>query len=189
MLCRQKGVIVIGPPTHSLRSHNSNYYNSVSKDLAEALDVDRPALGRVYLQPLNGKVLYRNTFEVQEALESLKKEEEMNKLYEVTCGDLRKYATKLAVNSNGDWVMEEKGTGSVFTALPSTCEEVKPYTIEVSTTGGSKVHYTAEKWKFNVGKIYWLNSSGFLVVTKIDTKKDNHQGDFKPASRVLAEKM
>lgn len=171
-----------------LRSTFSQYYDHISKSLAEELGLK--STGRQnYLQPSNGTVLYKNIEEVKEALECVEKEEEMNKLYEVTLGDMKKYATKLAVNSNGDWVMEEKGTGAVFTARPDACEEVKPYTIEVSTTNGSKVHHTAEKDKFKVGEMFWTSNSGIMVVTKIDTKQDRHQGDFKPVSRLLTEKV
>ena len=175
-------------PKGSLLSGWSKYCYSLSQPLAKDLNLSATKRSSGYMCPANGVVLFKDIDEVKAALAAKGEKEEMQKLYEVTQGDMKRYASKLAVNSSGQWVMEEKGTGSVFTADPKTCEEVKPYTIEVMTTGGSKTTFTAEKGKYQEGEVYWYDQ-GFVVVRRVDTKQDSHQGEFKPKMRVLTEKV
>lgn len=136
------------------------YLTPISKKLAEALDLKR-ANRSGDVVPLRHKIVFKHRQEILD---------------------------KLAVNSNGDWVMEEKGTGQVFTAQASSCEEVKPYTILVRNTMQNQAnHYTAKKDEFNVGDAFVTSQGEIVTVVKVDTKQDNHKGDFKPTTRIVTE--
>ena len=98
---------------------------------------------------------------------------DMNTLYQITLGDMTKYGHKLAVNSSGLWVMEEKGTGEIVTVNRKFVEEVMPYTIGVQFEAEKDTyHYTAEKDKFTVNDFLLIESYGFKVVrvVGVDTK-------------------
>jgi hypothetical protein len=99
------------------------------------------------------------------------------KLYEVTTNGATKYATKLATNSEGLWVMEESGTNLVFTAKAVDCQKVMPYTVSIKfLTGGSNetnYHYFAKKGSVTVGDFVFVqNASGLAIVTGVDTKSE-----------------
>lgn len=133
--------------------------------------------------------------------ENIEREEDMTKLYEV---DVTKnplaatkekvYATKLAVDSEGNWVMEPKGGGTVFSANPKNIEEVLPYTISVAHCVTGHVHsYLAEKGKYEEGAFYMMNNSAenFTIarVTKVDTKSRAATREFKPFGKLSVEKI
>ena len=174
-------------PTSTLTKSWCEYLMPVPKKLAEMLEI-LPAKKGSDLIPARATVVFKNRQEIIDYLNKKYKEKEMNKLYEVTQGDIKKYATKLAVNSNGDWVMEEKGSNSVFTAKDTQCEEVKPYTILVRQAfQNMSNHYTAKKDEFNPGDVFVTSQGEIVTVVKVDTKQDNHKGDFKPVTRIVTE--
>jgi hypothetical protein len=113
-------------------------------------------------------------------------------LYEVD----GKFAKKLAVNSSGMWVMEEKGSGTVFTADKKNCQEVVPYTVEVRFTqnfGESKgYHYTSVEGRFNVGDLLWMpcagQGEGFARVVAVGTKSRLATKELEPIGRFVLEK-
>lgn len=112
-------------------------------------------------------------------------EDTMTKLYEVKESDTATtFATKLAVNSSGLWVMEEKGTGRVFTATPSSAEEVMPYTISVQFFGMGNAlkdySYFAAKGAFEVNQVFMMDSNSICRVTGVDTKSIYATKDFEP---------
>lgn len=121
-----------------------------------------------------------------------KGEDEMTKLYEVKDETKSKgvtFATKLATNSAGEWVMEEKGTGRVFSIDKASCEEVLPYSIRVKFgDSGTAYSYLADKDQFEVGfyLVAGYNSSGFQVarVTEVDTKSKVATKHFKPFGKI-----
>lgn len=127
-------------------------------------------------------------------IENYEGEEDMTKLYEVTAGFGKTYATKLAVDSEGNWVMEPKGGGTVFSANPKDIEEVLPYTISVVFKDGGQVYsYLAEKGKYEEGAFYMMNNrdNNFTIVqvTKVDTKSRTATKDFKPFGKLSVEKI
>lgn len=127
-------------------------------------------------RPLTHIVHYNQTNNTQE-------ENNMTKLYEVKESvTVTVFATKLAVNSSGLWVMEEKGTGRVFTADPSIIEEVMPYTIEVMFSGtfDKKYSYFAPKGAFEKGQAFLMKNASLCVVTGVDTKSTSATKDFDP---------
>lgn len=116
-----------------------------------------------------------------------KGEEEMtNQLYEFkNLKDNRTvYGYKLATNSAGMWVMEEKGTGDTIAVDKKDVEEVIPYSVSVKFVGGGTTYsYTAKKDQFKIGDVLLLSSDygdGLAHVTEVDTKS-------KRATKDLAE--
>jgi hypothetical protein len=103
------------------------------------------------------------------------------KLYEVTTDGVTKYATKLATNSEGLWVMEESGTNLVFTAKAVDCQKVMPYTVSIKFIDGNQrqmadatgYHYFSKKGSVSVGDfLFVVSTSGLAVVTGVDTKSE-----------------
>jgi hypothetical protein len=102
------------------------------------------------------------------------------KLYEVTTDGATKYATKLATNSEGLWVLEESGTKLIFTAKAVDCQKVMPHTVSIKfVTGDSRQEntnnydYFAKKGSVSVGDfIFAQGSSGLAIVTGVDTKSE-----------------
>jgi hypothetical protein len=102
------------------------------------------------------------------------------KLYEVTTDGVTKYATKLATNSEGLWVLEESGTSLIFTAKAVDCQKVMPHTVSIKfVTSESRqentnnYNYFAKKGSVNVGDfIFAQGSSGLAIVTGVDTKSE-----------------
>jgi hypothetical protein len=105
------------------------------------------------------------------------------KLYEVTTDGVTKYATKLATNSEGLWVLEESGTNLIFTAKAVDCQKVMPHTVSIKFLTGdlrqeSNLHsgnynYFAKKGSVSVGDFVFVhNTSGLATVTGVDTKSE-----------------
>jgi hypothetical protein len=105
------------------------------------------------------------------------------KLYEVTTNGVTKYATKLATNSEGLWVLEESGTSLIFTAKAVDCQKVMPHTVSIKFVTGdsrqdsnlhsSNYHYFSKKGSVSVGDFVFVHStSGLAVVTGVDTKSE-----------------
>ena len=119
---------------------------------------------------------------------------DLKTLYEVNDGKSKSFAHKLATNSEGLWVMEEKGTGKVFTADKATVEEVMPYTISIQfPTSDSHYSYFAEKGKFKKGDFFIIGraNSGFAIVrvTDVDTKSKKATKDFTPMAKLNIDKL
>lgn len=96
-------------------------------------------------------------------LTKVEKEKEMTKdtLYEIKRGDQTLFGTKLAVNSQGQWVMEVKGSGEVVAVDKNTVFEVVPYTISVQyQEGGTVYEYLNEKRDLEVGD-FFINSATY----------------------------
>lgn len=123
-----------------------------------------------------------------------KNEEPMNTLYEVKFEDTIVFATKLAVNSNGFWVMEEKSTGKVFTARKEDVEEVTPYTVDLVFHNGQTTYsYLSEAGKYEKGDIvimpgYNSPSPQFAFIVGVDTKSKKATRELKPIGRLTVDK-
>lgn len=124
-----------------------------------------------------------------------KNEEAMNTLYEVKVEDTITFATKLAVNSNGLWVMEEKSTGKVFTARKEDIEEVTPYTIDLVFYNGQTTYsYLSEAGKYAKGDVILMPgqnspSPQFAFIVDVDTKSKKATKELKPIARVTVDKI
>ena len=117
----------------------------------------------------------------------------MTQLFEATVDGKTKFAHKLAVNSEGKWVMEEKGTGDVFSIDKKDVEEVIPYTVSIQFQGSSNSYnYTSVKGKYKVGDVILMPSmkyEGFsvAVIQEVDTKSKMATKELKPISKLLTE--
>jgi hypothetical protein len=114
----------------------------------------------------------------------------LNALYEVTQGKDTQYATKLAVNSAGKWLMEEKGTGNTLVVDKENVQEVMPHTITVKRGTSSKsCSYFADAGVYTVGDFYITDGASgstqektFAIeqITGVDTKSKHASKEFKP---------
>jgi len=116
-------------------------------------------------------------------------------LYQFTVNNDTKYGTYLATNSQGLFVMEEKGTGVIYTVGKTAVEEVMPYTIGVvflSSGSTTEYSYLATAGKYEVGQIFLMDNNyghSLVTITKVDTKSKAATTDFNPITRVLTEKV
>ena len=119
------------------------------------------------------------------------KDNDMGKLYEITATGRVVYGHKLATNSQGQWVMEAKGTGEVFAVDKSYVQEVLPYTIGVQfETGKSTYHYLADAGKYQTGSFYLMdapNGRAIVQVVAVDTKHASSTKHFTPLAKLLVE--
>lgn len=98
-----------------------------------------------------------------------------NRLYSFTKSDGSvAYATYLATNGAGQWVVEEKGTGATFTLPKEDFEEVVPHTIRVvhGQQHGQTTHFQCDEGKVSVGELLYSNGI-FYKVAELNTKHHN----------------
>jgi len=126
------------------------------------------------------------------------KENTMNDktLYEIKGAKKTSYAHYLATNSEGLWVMEDKGTGKVFSVDKDEVSKVVPNCIAVRfLSGGNNAqiyYYLAPKDTYKVGEMYTMMSpSGVSLVSiaKEDCESDMATKDFRPIFKMLMEKV
>jgi hypothetical protein len=93
-------------------------------------------------------------------------------LYEVTVDGKITYGHKLAVNSKGQWVLEEKGTGNVLTVEKAYVAEVMPYTVAIKFCGvGNDYNFFAKEGDVEVGDIVYVRGyNDWGRVSAIGTK-------------------
>lgn len=112
-------------------------------------------------------------------------------LYEIKTTSGTIFGHKLAVNSQGMWVMEIKGTGNVTAVDKETVSKVVPYTIAVKyAEGGTAYHYIAsaeDGWKVDDFAICLpLGAGGYQLarIVAVDTKSDKATAEFNPLKRI-----
>jgi hypothetical protein len=113
-------------------------------------------------------------------------------LYEINLTSGTVFGHKLAVNSQGMWVMEVKGTGQVIAVDKETVSKVLPYTIAIKyTEGGTAYHYVAnadDGWKVDDFAICMPYGSGGYQLARIvgiDTKSEKATTEFSPIKRIV----
>lgn len=133
---------------------------------------------------------------IMKKLEEKEEENTMEKLYAVDTAGKTVYANKLAVNAAGQWVMEPKGGGDVFSVDKDKVEEVIPYTVDVKFWGSSNTYaYTSVEGKYSVGDILVVNTTynahgvNFVVVKGVNTKSKKATKELEPIGRVQVEKV
>lgn len=98
--------------------------------------------------------------------------QDSNALYSFTKTDgSTGYATYLATNSAGEWVVEERGTGTIHTLPKDNFEEVVEYTIKVENivkSGGG--HFKGIKEGDVVVGDYIVDGCSIYIVVKLNTK-------------------
>lgn len=121
-----------------------------------------------------------------------------NKLYtwvkhdDTTFAPTDLYGHYLATNSQGEWVMEVKGSGQIMAVAKDKVQEVLPYTIGVRfNNNGTTYHYLADKDKFTEG--FYLvkdtSSSGWQIarVVDVDTKSSKATVEFNPLGKLAVD--
>ena len=118
------------------------------------------------------------------------------KLYEIKGTKKNSYAHYLATNSEGLWVMEEKGTGKVFSIDKEKVTKVVPNCVGVRfLSGGSNdkvYHYFAPKDTYEVGELYTMMTPSGISIVSIaikDCESEKVTKDFKPIFKILVEKV
>lgn len=104
--------------------------------------------------------------------------EENDMLFEIKSDDgSARYGNKLAENSKGQWVMEEKGTGAILTVDKSRVSEVLPYSVRVRFVAEVRdrtYDYLAKEGQVNVGDLVFIKgTSGYAEVEAVDVKSRN----------------
>lgn len=99
------------------------------------------------------------------------------------------YGNKLAVDSNGKWVMELKGGMGVMAFDEKDISEVTPYTIDVKFLDSVKVYSYMAKKKDGTkeGDLLVINSNGrkaIVLVVGVDTKSKAATKDIDIVGRV-----
>lgn len=102
------------------------------------------------------------------------------------------YGHYLATNSQGEWVMEVKGSGQIMAIAKDKVQEVLPYTISVKfMDDGTTYSYLASKDQFPVGfylvKGYSQSSFQIAQVTAVDTKSNKATKEFAPIGKLAVD--
>lgn len=138
-------------------------------------------------------------YEICEEMSDNKGDESMSdKLYKVTKGDETIYAKFLAIDSDGNWVMEGKSGEGVFSTPKDSAEEVLPYTVAVQFLGGDvHYHYKVAKGEVALGDVLWIDqksspsaayNNGLVIVTDLDTKSKKATQDLVVKAKFLLDK-
>lgn len=120
-----------------------------------------------------GKLVTLDWVTLNLATGQLKEKEQKMNLYEVQVDEKVLFANYLATNSDGLWVMEEKGTGHIFTTKKEKAQEVLPFTIDVRFEGSASVNsYLSNKdTALKVGDVLLIEGdTTFARVVKVDSK-------------------
>lgn len=118
--------------------------------------------------------------------------ENMMKLYQFQIDNADHYGHYLATDSNGNWVMEVKGSGAIVAIPKKDVQEVLPFTIGVKFgDSGKTYHYLAEAGKVDLGfyivnSNYEQNGSGYVItqVVALDTKSASATKEFAPLAKL-----
>lgn len=145
--------------------------------------------GKLIEGRLERLVPYENYYNGMPKITQPEKETNMdtNSLYSYTDPVSNKtiYATYLATDSSGNWVVEGKSGEGIFSDNPDKFVEVVPYTVRLSINGGSRTVIVKEG-TFSVGDILFGDGL-FWTVTHLDTKKKDASPLGKGFRRVLTE--
>lgn len=96
------------------------------------------------------------------------------------------YGTHIGTNSSNQYLIEEKGTGTIHVFDKKNLEEVLPYTFSAKM-GNSENHYVGTPGALKKGDILLYTGSStpqIAVVTGVDTKNKSARSKFKGAKIV-----
>lgn len=108
---------------------------------------------------------------------------ETKTLYSFIVDGKTAYGIHIGTNSSNQYIIEEKGTGTIWVLDKINLEEVLPYTFSAKM-GNSENHYVGTPGALNVGDILLYTGSSspqIAVVTAIDTKNKSARSKFKGA--------
>jgi len=104
-------------------------------------------------------------------------------LYSFTVDDKVAYGTHIGTNSSNQYLIEEKGTGTIHVFDKKDLEEVLPYTFSAKM-GTSENHYVGTPGAVSKDDILLYTGSPspqIAVVTGVDTKNKSARSKFKGA--------
>ena len=104
-------------------------------------------------------------------------------LYSFTVDGKVAYGTHIGTNSSNQYLIEEKGTGTIHVFDKNDLEEVLPYTFSAKM-GSSENHYVGTPGSVKKDDILLYTGSStpqIAVVTGVDTKNKSARGKFKGA--------
>jgi hypothetical protein len=147
-----------------------------------------------YIHSYEQVYLFSNQYVPYDSDQQPNQKENIMQLYEIKHGEATTFGTKLAVNSEKKWVMEEKGTGAVFVVDPANVKKVMPYTVDIRFRGdGQAYSYLADKGAFKKDEFYLVKdvTESFLIVqvVAVDTESEKATKEFKPLGRLNVELM
>lgn len=114
---------------------------------------------------------------------------ETKTLYSFTIDGKTAYGTHIGTNSQNQYLIEEKGTGTIHVFDKKDLEEVLPYTFSAKM-GNSETHYVGTPGAVSKGDILLYTGSSspqIAVVTGVDTKNKSARAKFKGAKIVTQE--
>lgn len=115
---------------------------------------------------------YYNTFKLYEEVNMMT---DKDSLFKITLGsDQETWGTHAGTDSQGRFLMEEKGTGKILIVTKDQIEEVLPFTFSVRISGREQ-HFQGEVGKLKKGDVLLYTAGGadnfaFAVVKSLDTK-------------------
>ena len=112
---------------------------------------------------------------------------ETKTLYSFTVDGKTAYGTHIGTNSQNQYLIEEKGTGTIHVFDKKDLEEVLPYTFSAKM-GTSENHYVGTPGAVSKGDILLYTGTSSVpqiaVVTAVDTKNKSARSKFKGAKIV-----
>jgi hypothetical protein len=133
----------------------------------------------------------RSSFEAYECNLKLYEEEskmatDTKTLYSFVVNGETRYGTHIGTNSQNQYLIEEKTTGTIHVFSKDQLEEVVPYTFS-AIMGGKETHYVGTPNALNKGDVLLYTGSTtpqVAVVTGVDTKNKAARAKFKGAKIV-----
>jgi hypothetical protein len=137
-----------------------------------------------YLHSKQSFIAYGNDLKIYE--EETEMTTDKQTLYSFTVDGKTAYGTHIGTNSQNQYLIEEKGTGTIHVFDKSSLEEVVPYTFS-ATMGGKETHYVGKPDALKKGDVLLYTGSNtpqVAVVTGVDTKNKSARAKFKGAKIV-----
>lgn len=137
-----------------------------------------------YLQSGGSFTTYGNELKIYE--EDTEEMAQTKTLYSFTIDGKVAYGTHIGTNSQNQYLIEEKGTGSIHVFDKKDLEEVVPYTFSAKM-GNSENHYVGTPGALAKDDILLYTGGGtpqIAVVTGVDTKNKSARSKFKGAKIV-----
>jgi hypothetical protein len=111
-------------------------------------------------------------------------------LYSFTVDGETRYGSHIGTNSQNQYLIEEKGTGTIHVFGKNDLEEVVPYTFS-ATMGGKETHYVGTPGALKKGDVLlYIGSTTAQIayVTGVDTKNKSARSKFK-GSKIVTESI
>jgi hypothetical protein len=132
------------------------------------------------------QTFYPRDYEIKLYDEETEMTTDKQTLYSFTVDGETRYGTHIGTNSQNQYLIEEKGSGTIHVFDKSGLEEVVPYTFS-ATMGGKETHYVGTPGALKKGDVLLYTGSNtpqVAVVTGVDTKNKSARAKFKGAKIV-----